>query len=275
VIDPYTGIVEWVYKIKPLDGGPKYGPKAGRKTDYRVYLSAAALKSDAIELLVFFHGDLGPACTLVFDPKVDWKTKNKTFQLDQQIEKTGRPVVLIVPFVYWKGRDTSEVDGKWRASRLNAFIEEVLKNVNKKWETTPRLKCLVVAGHSRAHVILNSLASEFRRTPEDMKKLGNLAKLKQVWALDSTYCPGSVRALQMWATTLHDTCQFTAVLKKGTATILSWSSVYPFSLLPDGSVHYTGKKPPANLRMLPVRQEHCDIPGQYVHTLLSTMPTCQ
>lgn len=271
-IDSYTGIVEWVYTYSRYKGKPKFGPKRGRKTDYWVYLSGAALKADAIELLVFFHGDLGPACAHVFDPNTDWKTKNKKFHLDEQVEKTGRPVILIVPFIYWNGNNTLEVDGKWTAAKLNEFIEEALKNIEKKWKSRPTIKCLIIAGHSGAYRILNPLALEFNKNLKGAAK-GQLAKLKEVWALDATYGTRSVGALETWAMTLPDTCKFTAVLNNDKS---NWDCTEKGKIKPLDcwNRYYKTKKPPPNLKMLPVSDGHCEIPEQYIGKCLSAMPPC-
>jgi hypothetical protein len=259
---PLTATGHW---LKPFTSAaiPKYPDQ--RPTACSVYVPNAAWRQPAIDLLVFFHG-LPVPCEYNFIP--DPKNTSKKFGLDAQIDGSGRKLALAVPVVHWiRGTDSNL--RKWTAENLNKFVEEVCDEIGRQSGVKPTLSRLIIAGHSKAYAILTPLAREFHQDAPATKE-GALAKLKEVWALDSTYGPLHASALDSWARTLPKS-RFIAVLKKGTGTIESWNSYYPFSILRDGTVHYKGKKPPTNLKMVPVSEEHCEIPAQYIRTLLSPM----
>jgi hypothetical protein len=222
---------------------------------------------------VFFHG-LDRCDNFIPDPK----NTSKKFGLDAQIDGSGRKVALAVPFVHWIPVVDSNLRKwtaddlnkfKWSAENLNKFVEEVRDEIGRQSGVKPTVSRLIIAGHSKAYAILTPLAREFHQDALATKE-GALAKLKEVWALDSTYGPVHASALDSWARTLPNS-RFIAVLNKGSDTIKSWNMFYPFSILRDGTVHYKGKKPPTNLKMVPVSEVHCKIPAQYIRTLLSGM----
>jgi len=262
VIPPYRGIIKGVLKDPTNPKKRKWEVTVAnkpRETDYSVYVPTAALnlKQVEIDLLVFFHGDIGPDCAKVFDPDNNQNTKK--FKLDEQIDRTGRPVVLVVPFIYWHP-GKSEVEGKWTAANLNAFIDEVLDKIQNNWKSRPTIKRLIIAGHSRAYDILTPLALEFYQGALATTK-GHLADLAEVWSLDSTYGTKHVRALDAWASACPN-ARFVAVLYKEGSRLTNWKSYYKdYSL---------GFGPPPNLKKCEVDEVHCAIPTRYIGNLLLT-----
>jgi len=61
------------------------------------------------------------------------------------------------------------------------------------------LRRLIIAGHSRAYLILTPLALEFHQRTALTKTTRHLGKLEEVWSLDSAYGQRHVRALDAWA----------------------------------------------------------------------------
>ena len=190
-----------------------------------------------------------------------------------------------MPSIYWKGyvkeedfkkNCNSSVDGKWVVATLNAFIDEAINNISKQWQSTPAVKCLVLAGHSGAYRIFNPLANEFKSNPKTASG-GKLAMLKEVWALEETYGTGSVEALQDWAKALAETCRFTAVLNNDVSN--GWdctqeNKIKPFDCWNRFYPEPKRQQPLKNLKMISVDDSHCLIPQKWIETLLSRMPCC-
>jgi hypothetical protein len=220
-----------------------------------------------IDLLLFFPGDnteKGP-CKHDFDPE----KVIKGFQLDTQIHKATRKLALAVPAVFWEVGTEKNVKGIWTAARFNAFVQEVLDQITKRSGIKTELGSLIIAGHSHAYGILNPLAFEFNKNVADTNT-GAMARLAEVWALDSTYGAMSARALESWAYALPTRCRFTAVLNKRPAE--KDERRKPI----DGWNRYVaecsfGYGPPPNLQVCKVADEHCNIPLTYVGQLLSAM----
>lgn len=240
---------------------PKYKDAAGNRQSSAcsVYVPHAAWKAKTIDLLVFFHGDAGP-CSDMFNP--DPKNNNKKFGLDVQIHDSGRKVALAVPVVHWIAGKSSNVLGTWTAANLNKFVEEVLVEIGRQTGVRPTLGRLIIAGHSHAYAILTPLACEFDQGAP-ATKMGALARLGEVWALDSTYAPWHVHALEVW-TRKCPSGRFIAVLYKKGTPLSHWKSYYNTK-----GYCSSGFKPP-NLRICTVDEGHCAIPTKYIGKLLST-----
>src|SRR5215831_5493034 len=239
---------------------PKYPGADGkpRSTACSVYVPNAAWKQSVIDLLVFFHGDPGPCSQ--FDPN-PMNTRLK-FGLDRQINGSGRRVALAVPAVHWIRGKSKNLQGKWTAENLNKFVEEVRDEIGKQSGVKPTIGRLIIAGHSHAFAILNPLADEFYHGAEATKE-GALAKLSDVWALDSTYGADgiSARKLDAWARALPE-ARFIGVLWKGRAPDLGWDSYL-------NNLGRLRKRPPPNLKRCRVGEDHCTIPTKYIGQLLS------
>jgi len=255
--------------LMPFTSGaiPKYPGDAHGKlqsTLSAVWVPNAAWRQTAIDLLVFFHGDPfdddgKPVCPQ-FAP--DPKNTSKKFELDLQIDRSGRRVALAVPVIHWIRKQSGNVKGTWTAENLNKFVEEVRDEIGKQSGVKPTIARLIIAGHSHAFAILNPLADEFYHGAGASRE-GALAKLSDVWALDSTYGADgiSVRKLDAWARALPE-ARFIAVLWKGRAPDRGWDSYLT-------NLGRLRKRPPPNLKRCRVREVHCTIPTKYIGQLLS------
>jgi hypothetical protein len=244
---------------------PKYRGGDGklRSTACSVYTPNAAQEQTAIDLLVFFHGDPGPCSQFDPDPR---KTGLK-FELDLQIDRSGRKVALAVPVIHWIRGTSENVKGSWSAENLNRFVEEVLDEIGRQSGVKPALRRLIITGHSHAFAILTPLAREFAQDSPATKK-GALAKLKDVWALDSTYGTDgtNARSLDRWARKIPNG-RIIAVLNKQYG-----GKRYKTPI--DGWTAYLktvsrGLGLPPNLKMCKVEETHCVIPAKYIGQLLS------
>jgi hypothetical protein len=242
---------------------PKYKDAAGtlRASDCALYVPDAALNDETLDLLVFFHGDPGP-CLDCFDP--DPEQTPKKFGLDAQIQNSKRKIALAVPRLHWSGSNVSQIKGKWSAANFNKFVQEALDEIGRQTSKKRKLGSLIIAGHSRAHAILTPLAREFNEGAS-ATMTDHLARLAEVWALDSTYGQMHVRALEAWASA-RPTVRFVAVLYKNGSPSGNWKNYY--------KAHSFGFGPPPNLRVCAVDdggwKTHCVIPTKYVGNLLLT-----
>jgi hypothetical protein len=253
---------------------PLYNDQYGKSqsTDCVVYVPSRLRNAKAINLLVFFHGDDSCPPPHSFNP---YKVI-KTFRLDTQVNNGQRDVVLAVPVVYWKAGTSANVTGKWTAARLNAFVEEVLDEIGSAG-VRPSLNRLILAGHSHAYAILTPLAQEFVNDVADTTK-GALARLGEVWALDSTYGLGHAQAVKKWADKVP-TAQFTVVLsqvgfnprtvnckefKRGDPPIKGWVC----------AIERPKVALPANLaaNVKKVSAGHCALPTTWIENLLFIAP---
>jgi len=148
-----------------------------------VFVPAAALKTDPITIVVWIHGDIIP-CGDEGRDAVSY-VKSKEFPLAQQITDSKKPFVLAVPTMKWPSGNNKSVHALGSPKKMNAFVEEVRSGLtNAGWSKAPALGRLILAGHSRAYVVLNALAAAVK-DPES--SAGALAKLTDVWLLDTTY----------------------------------------------------------------------------------------
>jgi hypothetical protein len=111
--------------------------------------------------------------------------------------------VLVVPLLDWGNPCGEVVFGRGHGRQhplgkpavLNALVAEALTQVGRVQKAAvPTLRNLVVAGHSRAHDVLEPLAAS--RADPAMRQ-GALARLSEVWAFDTTYA-GDVAAWKDW-----------------------------------------------------------------------------
>jgi LAS superfamily LD-carboxypeptidase LdcB len=160
-------------------------------TRMAVFCPKAALAHSEVEVLVFAHGLLSGCPRPKRIP--DGFVTDAPFNLGQIVDASGRPMVLVVPFLDWAKPGGEYAFGKgrehWHAlakpGSLNAAIAEVLAELGRvRSRPTPSLGALIIAGHSRAYDFLEPLA--YSRADPRMQQ-GALAKLSQVWAFDTTY----------------------------------------------------------------------------------------
>jgi hypothetical protein len=166
-----------------------------------VFVPKAALGRPDVDVLVFAHGLLS-GCTRPKTVPLGFVT-DAPFRLGRIVDESGRPVVLVVPSLDWGTPCGEVVFGRGHGRRhplgkpavLNALVAEVLAQVGKVQQAAaPALRDLVVAGHSRAYDVLEPLAAG--RADPAMRQ-GALARLREVWAFDTTYA-GDVAAWHDW-----------------------------------------------------------------------------
>ena len=183
----------------------------------------------------------------------------------REIDSSGRKIALAVPTMHWIAGKSGNVLGKWTAANFNQFAEEVLDQIGKQSGVKPKLGSLIIAGHSHAYAILTPLACEFEQNAADTTK-GSLAKLAQVWALDTTYSQAHTHALEVWARK-RPAVQFIAVLYKKGTPASQWKSYFT------AEEYCTAEfKRPPNLTHCIVNDgedTHCLMPSKYVRLLLS------
>jgi len=149
-----------------------------------VYVPNAALASNPVQLLVWIHGDILPCCDEGKDA-VSY-VKSETFPLAKQLADSKRPFVLVVPTMHWMRGQSMHTLGE--PTTMNAFLDEVRTGLTGAgWSSAPSFGRLILAGHSHAYAVFNQLAA---RVSDAQSSKGALAKLTDVWLLDTTYGSG-------------------------------------------------------------------------------------
>lgn len=158
-----------------------FSSKKGGSTT-AVYVPGAARGSDPVSLLVWIHGDL--VCGGEGKNAVSY-VWSKTFPLAKQLAESKRPFVLVAPTMNWNWKDNKKSHTLGSPKRMNEFLEEVRAWLTTAgWSSAPALGRLILAGHSRAYVVLNGLAAGVNDAESSR---GVLARLSDVWLLDTTY----------------------------------------------------------------------------------------
>jgi murein DD-endopeptidase MepM/ murein hydrolase activator NlpD/peptidoglycan hydrolase-like protein with peptidoglycan-binding domain/3D (Asp-Asp-Asp) domain-containing protein len=169
-----------------------------------VFCPQAALSKQEVEILVYAHG-LVNGCPR---PKIipDGMITDAPFKLGDVVAASGRPIVLVVPYLDWANPGGESAFGKarrrWHALgkpvNLNSLVAEVLAELGRVQSiATPSLLNLAIAGHSRAYDFLEPLALSYA---DPQMQQGALARLSQVWAFDTTYA-GDVSKWKSWLDT--------------------------------------------------------------------------
>jgi subtilisin family serine protease/LAS superfamily LD-carboxypeptidase LdcB len=146
-----------------------------------VFCSAAALSQERIDLVLYAHGLLdrcsGP-------PTVPGIVLEQPFALASIVEASQQPAALVVPFLEWD-RHRGPEHAISAPVRLNAVLAEAVTSITRQLQHNAlELRTLVIAGHSRAYGVLGPLA---RAHADPSLRQGALARLREVWALDTTY----------------------------------------------------------------------------------------
>ena len=188
---------EWHWEHQPAGSALPATADSGlwtfRPTDYphpvAVYSSTAARTAAEVDVVLFVHG-LIRGCPA--PPRLpSGFVSDPPFRLGHVVERSGRPIVLVVPLLDWANPGGRQAFGRerWHAlsrpDHLNRLISQAMAEVGRRRSTgAPTVGKLIIAGHSRAYDFLEPLAEQ-RRHP-DMRR-GALAKLAQIWAFDTTY----------------------------------------------------------------------------------------
>lgn len=168
----------------------------GAKT--AVYIPDATRGNDPVCVLVWIHGDIIPCC----DEGKDAVSliKSEQFPLARQIADSKRPFVLVAPTMNWTWGNNKGSHLLGRPTKMNAFLEEVRSGLTHAgWSKAPSIGRVILAGHSRAYVVLNALAKVVSDDKADKKekaawKKGALTTLSDVWLLDATYGKNNKKA---------------------------------------------------------------------------------
>ncbi|MFC3816724.1 peptidoglycan-binding protein [Lysobacter sp. GCM10012299] len=242
-----------------------------------VLVTTAAQAAREVEMLVFAHGlDLcrplrkdRPA-TFVTDPP---------FRLGQLVEASGRPIVLVVPFLDWERLEANGMafGKKWHRlaepAVFNQVAEEVLEQVRSMTGSAamPTLKRLILAGHSRAYGFFDALAHA-HASPQ--MRTGALGRPLHVWALDTTYS-APLTDWKAWLLSRED-LRATVVYRHGTYRLKGSDVKHKLTTGVRGELF--GKLRAVvngRLEVMPVAADHvshCAIPVTYLPRLLAALP---
>jgi hypothetical protein len=147
-----------------------------------VYVPDAARGTNPLSLLVWIHGDL--VCGGEGKNAVSY-VWSKTFPLAKQLADSKRPFVLVAPSMNWNWKNNKTVHALGSPKGMNEFLDEVRAWLTTAgWASTPSVGRLILAGHSRAHVVLNGLAAAVNDAESSQSALRTLT---DVWLLDTTY----------------------------------------------------------------------------------------
>lgn len=169
----------------------QFNSKNGGSTT-AVYVPNAALATNPVQLLVWIHGDIILPCCDEGKNAVSY-VKSKTFPLAKQLAESKRPFVLVAPTMNWnRGQGEHPLGGP---KKMNAFLEEVRTGLTGAgWPSVPSFGRLILAGHSHAYAVFNLLAA---RVSDAQSSQGALAKLSDVWLLDTTYGSKNKQAISL------------------------------------------------------------------------------
>ena len=250
-------------RVDPADG-PAWGgtiwtfraqAPAGRVA---VFCPRAALGRSEVDVLLFAHG-LPAGCPELKRSLIPAGfVTHRPFQLGQPVAASGRPIVLVVPELNWSAPGGERFFGKrrsrWHAlgdpRALNALVAQALTEIGRvQGATPPTLQNLLIAGHSRAHSLLEPLAHS-RRDPAMSQ--GALARLRRIFAFDTTY-DGDVKAWLDWLT-LDPQLQVDVFYREARLT----KTV--------GKRFYDARRPRLNVTR--VKEKHCEVPARRLPGLL-------
>ena len=243
-----------------------------------VLATREARTATQVEVLVYAHGL--DVCGRVIEPRPATFITEPPFNLGDLVEASGRPIVLVVPFLDWEHLQKNKMGfGKnWhklaRPENLNGVVAEVLEKVAVLSGTAsaPTLLRLILAGHSRAFGFFDALASA-RANPEMSQ--GALGRLSHIWALDTTYT-SPVADWLAWIRS-RDDLNVTVIYRQGTYWHEKTKTKRSLSTGVNGGEFLAQvKKSDGRLSVIPVasgKVRHCAIPKRYLPDLLRSLPT--
>jgi len=221
-----------------------------------IFVPAAAIGAGAVDVVLYMHGH-NVCSPVASDPPRSFVT-NKPFQLAQAVADSGKPVVLLVPFLDWEHLASKglAVNGKQHRlgipANLNGLVAQAMGEVGAHLGSAPDLARLILAGHSRAYDVLNPLAS--RRKEAGMSS-GALASLSAVWAFDTSYACTTAD----WKGWMNDKpgMELEMFYKKGTGTATCGA------LFGSMAGSFAGR-----MDVSTVSEAHCDVPAKRLGDLL-------
>jgi uncharacterized protein YgiM (DUF1202 family) len=247
---PFANGQVWKFRAKTL------------AVDIAVFVPAAAAQATDVDVLFYAHG-LNVCSPVAKTPPISFVT-DAPFSLGKIIDATQRPIILAVPFMDWEhlGANGMAFGGSHHKlgipANLNGVLAEVLAQVGQHRNTSaPTLSSLVLAGHSRAYDFLNPLAAA---SADPQMSTGALAKLSQVWGLDTGYVCSPIKAWSNWLTS-KPSLEISMYYRAGTATA-------------DCGKQFANLVPSSDDRLsVHVASEaHCAIPGTELPVLLGALP---
>jgi hypothetical protein len=184
-----AGLQGQLFRLDSKKGGREKGG-----TSVAVYVPVAAMKAAPLTMILWMHGlsrDRRGATICGNADNVFLHLADSRFPLMKNVDDSGRPFILVAPSMNWSG-DSHTLE---KPAEMNAFLAEVevfLEGVRKwlkangqdGWSENAKIGKLILAGHSKAYVVFNGLAA---RAEDPESSGGALAKLTDVWALDTMY----------------------------------------------------------------------------------------
>lgn len=241
-----------------------------------VLVTQAARQAARVDVLFFAHGL--DVCGPVLKNRPTTFVTERPFRLGDLVEASGRPIVLVVPFLDWEhlGPNKMAFGNKWhkvaKPENLNGLVAEALAQAAGLTgaTTTPAVQRLIVAGHSRAFGVFDALA---RAHADAEMANGALGRLSHVWALDSTY----TSPIDDWKAWLRSREDFTVtvVYRHGKYRPRNSETLLPLTTGVHGSrFQALAAKSGGRLSVVPVpsgKVGHCAIPGAYLPDLLQSL----
>ena len=231
-----------------------------------VFLPRAASTSGKVDVLVYVHGLFSP-CPPVPKRAADLITK-PPFALGKIVDTSKREIILAVPFLSWKPKEPHPLGAP---AKLNRFVSEILTEAGRMRGTSaPLLRCLILAGHSRAYGFLDPLAKA--HASREMTR-GALSKLTQVWAFDTSYT-SPVDTYRAWFNSKRNLA-FHVFYRKW-----SWKDKKRVqSGTKAGGENYEklalrlAKDAPGRFNVKVVSESHCSVPVKQLPVLLALSPS--
>jgi hypothetical protein len=148
---------------------------------------------DPLQILLWIHGL--PRCGETAGSTAIDFIRSKTMQIAQVLLKSGKAFVLVAPSMNYQANSYDHLLTK--PANLNAFLGEIRNEFVKiGWGQRPQWGRLVLAGHSRAFVVLDGCA---RLMSDAAMSTGPLAKLTNVWSLDAMLSSTACTPRVAWA----------------------------------------------------------------------------
>lgn len=242
-----------------------------------VYVTRAARNARQVEMLVFAHGlDL---CRPVFKNRPATFITERPFRLGDVVEASGRPIVLVVPFLDWEhlAANGMAFGQKWHRlaepATFNQIAAEALGHARTLTGSpaAPTILRLILAGHSRAYGFFDALAHA-HASPE--MRMGALGRPTHIWALDTAYS-APIADWRAWLRS-RDDLQATVIYRQGKYQNKGSTVMHELATGMRGrefmklAISNRGR-----LTVMPVpasKIAHCAIPAAYLPRLLANLP---
>lgn len=242
-----------------------------------VLVTTAAQGAREVEMLVYAHGlDL---CRPVRGKRPATFITDPPFQLGKLVEASGRPIVLVVPFLDWERLAANDMSfgKKWhrlaQPDVFNRVAEEALEQVRAMTgaASPPTLQRLILAGHSRAYGFFDALANA-HASPQ--MRSGALGRPLHVWALDTTYS-APIADWNAWLRSRAD-LRIAVVYRHGTYKAKGSQVTRQLATgvrgKAFGALRASGKDRVELMPVAAAKVSHCAIPATYLPRLLAALP---